>query len=378
MKKILISLIHLYQKMPLTSHGACHFYPTCSNYTIEAIEEYGSIKGLFLGFKRILSFLALKEYLDVTLEQGLDMTQLLERRKRMKRSVKNLGKIAFLGIAILFTTTGCKSDDMEDIEIVTTNYPNEYIIERLYGDHAKVSNIYPDGIDVSDYKFTNKQKRDFASKDLFIYTGLIDRERSLAVDLLDYNKDLKIIDSSYVLDNDYNMEEVWLDPSFMLMMSQNVRLGLKEYIENNYLKEEIDKNYEELKVDISELDADIRLAVESAPYKTIVATDNNYKFLEKYGVKVYILNDDTSEKDLVEINDLVENGDITKIFSYEDIKNINNVQNLINTYPNNLEIINSNRIIVLDDEQRETETDYLTLMNQNLDNIREELYHSNS
>ena len=296
----------------------------------------------------------------------------------MKRSVKNLGKIAFLGIAILLTTTGCKSDDMEDIEIVTTNYPNEYIIERLYGEHAKVSNIYPDGVDTSDYKFTNKQKRDFASKDLFIYTGLVDRERKLAVDLLDYNENLKIIDSSYVLDNDYDMEEVWLDPSFMLMMSQNVRLGLKEYIENNYLKEEIDKNYEELKVDISELDADIRLAVESAPYKTIVATDNNYKFLEKYGVKVYILNDDTSEKDLVEINDLVENGSITKIFSYKDIKTTNNVQNLINTYPNSLEVINSNRIIVLNDDQRETETDYLTLMNQNLDNIREELYHSNS
>ena len=296
----------------------------------------------------------------------------------MKRSVKNLGKIAFLGIAILLTTTGCKSDDMEDIEIVTTNYPNEYIIERLYGEHAKVSNIYPDGVDTSDYKFTNKQKRDFASKDLFIYTGLVDRERKLAVDLLDYNENLKIIDSSYVLDNDYDMEEVWLDPSFMLMMSQNVRLGLKEYIENNYLKEEIDKNYEELKVDISELDADIRLAVESAPYKTIVATDNNYKFLEKYGVKVYILNDDTSEKDLVEINDLVENGSITKIFSYKDIKTTNNVQNLINTYPNSLEVINSNRIIVLNDDQRETETDYLTLMNQNLNNIREELYHSNS
>ena len=296
----------------------------------------------------------------------------------MKRSVKKLGKIAMLGVAILLTATGCKSDDMEDIEIVTTNYPNEYIIERLYGDHAKVSNIYPDGIDVNDYKFTNKQKKDFASKDLFIYTGLVDRERSLAVELLDYNKDLKIIDSSYVLDNDYEMDEVWLDPSFMLMMSQNVRIGLKEYIENNYLKEEIDENYEELKVDISELDANIRLAVESAPYKTIVATDNNYKFLEKYGVKVYILNDDTSEKDLVEINDLVESGNITKIFSYEDIKTTNNVQNLINTYPNNLEVINSNRIIVLNDEQRKTKTDYITLMNQNLDNIKEELYHSNS
>lgn len=296
----------------------------------------------------------------------------------MKRSVKNLGKIAFLGIAILLSTTGCKSDDMEDIEIITTNYPNEYIIERLYGDHAKVKNIYPDGVDVSDYEFTDKQKKDFATKDLFIYTGLLDRERNLAVDLLDYNENLKIIDSSYVLDNDYNMSEVWIDPSFMLMMSQNVRIGLKELIENNYLKEEIDTNYEELKVDISELDADIRLTVENAPYKTIVATDNNYRYLEKYGVKVYILNNDTSDKDLVEIDDLISNGAITKIFSYEGYKVTNNLQNIINKYPNNIEVINFNHIIVLNDEQRETNTDYITLMNQNLDTLKEELYHSNS
>lgn len=295
----------------------------------------------------------------------------------MKRSVKKLGKIAFLGVAIMLSATGCKSDDMEDIEIYATNYPNEYIIERLYGDHAKISNIYPDGVDVNDYDFTNKQKRDFASKDLFIYTGLVERERELTVDLLDYNNDLRIIDSSYVLDNDYNMEEVWLDPSFMLMMSQNVRIGLDEYIENNYLKDEIDENYEDLKVDISELDANIRLTVENAPYKTIVATDNNYKFLEKYGVTVYILNDDTSEKDLVTINDLIEEGSITKIFSYEDVETTTNVQNLINTYPNNLEIVNSNRITVLTESERETNTDYITLMNQNLDILNEELYHSN-
>ena len=295
----------------------------------------------------------------------------------MKRSVKKLGKIAFLGVAIMLSATGCKSDDMEDIEIYATNYPNEYIIERLYGDHAKISNIYPDGVDVNDYDFTNKQKRDFASKDLFIYTGLVERERELTVDLLDYNNDLRIIDSSYVLDNDYNMEEVWLDPSFMLMMSQNVRIGLDEYIENNYLKDEIDENYEDLKVDISELDANIRLTVENAPYKTIVATDNNYKFLEKYGVTVYILNDDTSEKDLVTINDLIEEGSITKIFSYDDVETTTNVQNLINTYPNNLEIVNSNRITVLTESERETNADYITLMNQNLDILNEELYHSN-
>ncbi len=54
MKKIIIAFLHLYQKTPGTFHASCHFYPTCSNYAIEAIEEYGTIKGSYLAMKRIL------------------------------------------------------------------------------------------------------------------------------------------------------------------------------------------------------------------------------------------------------------------------------------------------------------------------------------
>lgn len=54
MKKILIKLIKLYQILPLHSHSACKYYPTCSNYAIEAISIHGSIKGTYLTIKRIL------------------------------------------------------------------------------------------------------------------------------------------------------------------------------------------------------------------------------------------------------------------------------------------------------------------------------------
>ena len=54
MKNILIKLIKLYQKIPGNFHKNCRFYPTCSNYMIEAIEEYGAIRGSFMGIKRIL------------------------------------------------------------------------------------------------------------------------------------------------------------------------------------------------------------------------------------------------------------------------------------------------------------------------------------
>ena len=54
MKNILIKLIRLYQKIPGEFHNNCNFTPTCSNYAIEAIERFGSIKGSYLTFKRIL------------------------------------------------------------------------------------------------------------------------------------------------------------------------------------------------------------------------------------------------------------------------------------------------------------------------------------
>ena len=34
---------------------SCRYFPTCSEYSIEALETYGFFKGLFLAFKRILS-----------------------------------------------------------------------------------------------------------------------------------------------------------------------------------------------------------------------------------------------------------------------------------------------------------------------------------
>lgn len=54
MKKIIIKIIKNYQKIPFKSHDSCKYIPTCSNYMIEALEEHGLVKGLYLGMKRLL------------------------------------------------------------------------------------------------------------------------------------------------------------------------------------------------------------------------------------------------------------------------------------------------------------------------------------
>ena len=54
MKNVLIKLIKLYQKTPGLFHKQCKFYPTCSEFAIDAISKYGSIKGVYLAIKRII------------------------------------------------------------------------------------------------------------------------------------------------------------------------------------------------------------------------------------------------------------------------------------------------------------------------------------
>ena len=126
-------------------------------------------------------------------------------------------------IGLTFICTGCANDDMQDINIIVTNYPNEYIVSNLYGDYSKITSVYPDGVKTEEYKISNKSKKEYATSGLFVYNGLIEKERSLAVDLLDMNSNLKIIDTAYVLETDFSTEELWLEPSSLLMSKNRFR-----------------------------------------------------------------------------------------------------------------------------------------------------------
>lgn len=56
MRQIAIFFIRLYQMLisPFLPASSCRFYPSCSHYTIEAIQQHGVAKGMLLGATRIL------------------------------------------------------------------------------------------------------------------------------------------------------------------------------------------------------------------------------------------------------------------------------------------------------------------------------------
>ena len=52
-KQIVLFLIKIYQKISALTPPRCRFYPTCSEYTKQAIMKFGLLKGGILGIKRI-------------------------------------------------------------------------------------------------------------------------------------------------------------------------------------------------------------------------------------------------------------------------------------------------------------------------------------
>lgn len=283
-------------------------------------------------------------------------------------------KKILMGFLIILSLSGCfKRDNMEDITIYTTIYPLNYITDYLYGDNAKIYSVYPSGVDVTTYELTNKQIEDYSNNDLFVFNSL-DRDRDYAVKMINKNKNLKIIDVALGMETINSIEELWLNPYNYLMMAQNLKNGLNEYIENPYLIKEIDNNYEDLKLKLSKLDATIKTTVNSSNYNTIVVDNHLFKFLEKYDLNVISLEEDDSltQKKIDDVKRMINNGTIKYIYTKDNTTN-DTVQKILNTYKK-VELIKINDMFSNDGGVTNSNENYLTIMNDNIDLIKKELY----
>ena len=320
-----------------------------------------------------------------------------------------------------FLLTGCslfKTDIMEDIDVYTTTYPINYLTKYLYGNHSTIYSIYPSRLNFKDYELSDKKINEFAKSDLFIFNSL-DQDRNYAVEMINKNRSLKLIDTAYGMKYNYSIEELWLNPYNYLMMAKNIKDSLDEYITNPYLVEEINDNYEKLKYELSKLDATYKDALKDSTNRTIVADNSLFKFLEKYNVEVIVLEEniktitikdgDTissiskeynvptsdiltynnktdenlkigetikvpikviSSSDVSLVKKLINENTIKYIYSVSTESN-STITSLLEDY--NLELITINDMYSIDGGITNTNDSYLTIMNDNLELFKKEL-----
>ena len=272
-------------------------------------------------------------------------------------------------VICVLVLSGCKKDSMDDIVVYTTTYPIEYITYELYGDNSTVNSIYPNEI----IELSDKLIKDYSEGNLFVYNGL-STEKDYAVKMINNNKNLMIVDATMGMEYENGIEELWLNPSNFLMLCLNIRNGMKEYIDNGVLRKQIDENYEKIKLNISELDADIKLLVENADKNRILVSNNSLKFLEKYNVEVLSVQDDENLTETV-INNVskeITNGNIKYIYMFEGDKLSEDVDKLLKN--NNIERVYFDSLTILNEDNKKNGKDYLKVMNDNLELLKKELY----
>ena len=265
----------------------------------------------------------------------------------MKKFIK-----LFVLLLVIFTVSGCKKDSMEDISIYTTTYPIEYITKELYGKYSTVDSIYPNEI----IELSDKLIKDYSEG------------------MLNNNKNLKIVDATMGMEYEDGVEELWLNPSNFLMLCLNIRNGMKEYINNGVLRKQLDLNYEKIKLDLSELDAEMKLLVENADDNHILVSNNSLNFLKKYNVEVLSLaNKDTLTDTMInEVKKQINNGNIKYIIMFEGDTLTDEAEKIIKD--NNIEKLYFDSLTTLKSENKKTKKNYITIMNENLDLLKKELY----
>ena len=331
-------------------------------------------------------------------------------------------KKIILLILSIFLLTGCdlfKVDALKDVDVYTTTYPVNYIINYLYGDNANIYSIYPNGVNFKEYELSEKKLNEFSKSSLFVFNSQ-DIDRDYAINMLNKNSNLKLIDTTLGMNYAYSIEELWLNPYNYLMMAKNTKTSLNEYISDPYLNKDINEKYEDLQYELSKLDAIYKETLKNAKYTTIVTDNELFKFLEKYNIEVIALEEDIQTvtiKDGDNLSDISKeyNVSISDILTYnnkldetikvgEKIKipvktietsNVNKVKKLISEdkikyiFSNNkesnstinelikeykLELVTINTMYSIDGDITNTNENYLTIMNDNLELFKKELY----
>lgn len=281
---------------------------------------------------------------------------------------KLLGKVGGIFLLCLIM---CGCNNSNDNEIYTTVYPIEYLTEYMYGNKASVSSIYPDGTVIEDYNLAEKQLEEFSKGQVFIYNGTT-KERQFAKDLVNKNKNMKVIDAAYGLKYTYGVEELWLSPSNYLMLATNIKNNLEEQVGTKYTNEEITKKYNELKEKLSILDAELRSCSKNAKEKgenTLIVSSNVFKFLENYGFKVISLEEyQINSASLNTLKNQFKSG----VYKYILVENTEAVNDIISEMIKDAQAqtIIVNMMNTLTEENKKNNDTYFTIINEFINNIK--------
>ncbi len=326
--------------------------------------------------------------------------------------------ISFLTI-ILLSACGAKSTPTEKaatgtkkLSIYTTVYPLQYFTERIGGEYVDVKSIYPAGADEHTFDPTQKDMMALADSDLFFYIGLglegfvENAEKTMK------NEHVKMFATAEAIpdvmldeghsDEDHGDEDhsdeghdedaehdeqgheghdhgsidphVWISP----LLSVELAISIKDALiaSKPEMKDEFEKNFEQLKAELIELDSKFKGMASNAPSKTFFVSHASFGYLaDSYGLEQVAIaglnsQSEPSQKQLAQIVKEAKDKDIHYVLFEQNVSS--KLTDVVRKEIGAESLMLHNLGILTVDDVKNNE-DYFSLMEQNIETLKKAL-----
>ncbi|SOC03500.1 zinc transport system substrate-binding protein [Ureibacillus xyleni] len=320
--------------------------------------------------------------------------------------MKKLSILLLFSILSLFlvacnsTTTENESaakNESKKLNIYTTVYPLSYFAQKIGGDYVEVTSIYPPGSNEHTFEPTQKDMMQLADADLFFYIGLglegfvENAQKTLA------NENVKLVatadriaeehlhTSVVETEEDHHEEHedhqhgdidphVWLSP----IIAKDLALSIKDELVTALPDQEasFNENYNQLISELDSLNSDFENMVSEVPNKTFFVSHASFGYIAgQYGLKQVAIaglnsQSEPSQKELIEIVNLAKDLNVEYILFEQNIssKLSTIIQNEVGA-----KALTLHNLSVLTEEDITNNETYITLMEKNIDTLRQAL-----
>ncbi|WP_144461163.1 metal ABC transporter substrate-binding protein [Siminovitchia fortis] len=300
-----------------------------------------------------------------------------------------------------FILAGCGKNSGQDdgksketLTVYTTIFPIEDFTRKIGGPHVQVQSVYPAGADAHTYEPTIKTMMAIAESDLLIYNGaglesfigkmesslknekVVKVEASKGVQLLSGDEKHEHDEEVHGGDGHQHDQDphIWLDPENAMIMAENIKNALSEEMPS--AKDDFEKNYQDLKANLQQLDADLRTVIESAGRKEILVSHAAYGYWEhRYGLEQISITgisseNEPSQKQLQAIIETAKKHHMKYIIHDQNpaAKVVDTIQKETGTKPltlHNLEYIT--------EKDKQNNEDYFSIMDKNIETLKKAL-----
>jgi ABC-type metal ion transport system, periplasmic component/surface adhesin len=311
--------------------------------------------------------------------------------------MRNSRNMSLLLLAVVLLLAACGNNSNKSLvegktNVVTSFYPLYYLASEIGGDNVNVVNLIPAGVEPHDWT-PKSQDLTIASKaQLFLYngaglegwtndflkglpknSGLIAAEMSKGIELIHGNPEEDEEHANEEHDHDHDLDvdpHTWVSPKSAIIMAGNVKDSLIQADAAH--KDQFEANYKELVGKLEALNDEFESELAAAPHKSIVVSHQAFGYLARdYGlnqIAITGLSPDAEPRaqDLLNVAKLVKSEGIKYIY-FEELVSPDLAKTIANETDTKLLVLNP--IEGLTPKQEKAGEDYVSLMNQNLQNL---------